>query len=253
VSDQERAGRPPSGRLIAVLERDPDLLEGLSSEQAADARRRARAPAVTLEPGPWATPSGPGERFRGHLGLLVLDGLMTRNIAHGPMRSTELIGGGDLLRPWSHDDRLGSLPVSTSWFVLRPTTLAVLDGRFAEAVCRWPPVVVNLMERSVQRTRWLAVQLAIAHHRRVDTRLLLLFWHLADRWGRVHREGVVVPVRLTHALVASLIGAQRPSVSAALQELSGRGAVVRQPDGSWLLRGGPPRVEDAPAEAHAGE
>ena len=30
--------------------------------------------------------------------------------------------------------------------------------------------------------------------------LLFLFWHLADRWGRVTKEGIVIPLKLTRVL-----------------------------------------------------
>jgi DNA-binding GntR family transcriptional regulator len=50
----------------------------------------------------------------------------------------------------------------------------------------------------------------------------------------------VVPLRLSHANLAELVGSRRPSVSASLSRLAERGAVSRRPDRTWLLRGGPP-------------
>jgi CRP/FNR family transcriptional regulator, cyclic AMP receptor protein len=75
--------------------------------------------------------------------------------------------------------------------------------------------------------------------RRVDERLLALFGHVGDRWGRVTTEGIHVPVRLTHALIAQLIGAQRPMVTTSLGELSRDGRLIRRPDRAWLLPAGP--------------
>jgi hypothetical protein len=74
----------------------------------------------------------------------------------------------------------------------------------------------------------------------VDRRLTALFWHLADRWGRVSINGVIVPLALTHRMLGQLVGARRPTVSTALSKLADRGELVRQPDASWLLRGDPP-------------
>jgi DNA-binding IclR family transcriptional regulator len=68
----------------------------------------------------------------------------------------------------------------------------------------------------------------------------LLLWHLADRFRRSHPEGVVLPLPLSHELLAQLVGAQRPSVSRALKELERAGVVARRPDGSWWLGGEPP-------------
>ena len=67
----------------------------------------------------------------------------------------------------------------------------------------------------------------------------MLFWHLASRFGRVRADGVVVPLRLTHSILAELVAAQRPTVTSALSALAKRGR-VRSLDGAWLLTGDPP-------------
>ena len=56
--------------------------------------------------------------------------------------------------------------------------------------------------------------------------------------------GVVLPLRLTHGWLANLVGAQRPSVTTALGNLAGAGLVERLDDGSWLLRGEPPNIDE---------
>ena len=53
-------------------------------------------------------------------------------------------------------------------------------------------------------------------------------------------EGVLLPLRLTHQILAQLIGARRPSVTTAVGELTSAGLASRRPDGSWVLHGGPP-------------
>jgi hypothetical protein len=73
----------------------------------------------------------------------------------------------------------------------------------------------------------------------VDARVQALLWHLADRWGHVTLDGVVVPVRLTHDMIGRLVGAHRPSVTTALSELNREDRIARLPHG-WLLRGDPP-------------
>ena len=79
---------------------------------------------------------------------------------------------------------------------------------------------------------------AIAQLGRVDLRVLALLWHLADRWGTVTPDGVVLPLRLTHALLGRLVGAQRPTVTLALAQLGGAGDVSRREDGAFVLRPG---------------
>jgi CRP-like cAMP-binding protein len=84
------------------------------------------------------------------------------------------------------------------------------------------------------------VALAIAHHPRVEDRLLLTLWHLGERWGRVRRDGIVVVLPLSHQRLADLIGAHRPSTTTAIGELTRAGLLSRGDDGHWVLHGSPP-------------
>jgi CRP-like cAMP-binding protein len=84
------------------------------------------------------------------------------------------------------------------------------------------------------------VALAIAHHQRVEDRLLLTLWHLAERWGKVTPDGIVLPLPLSHQRLAHIVGAHRPSVTTAMGALDKAGRVSRRDDGSWLLHGDPP-------------
>jgi len=56
----------------------------------------------------------------------------------------------------------------------------------------------------------------------------------------VEREGVIVPLTLTHDILARLARARRPTVTRALGELKKRGVLQRRDDGWWILRGDPP-------------
>jgi CRP/FNR family transcriptional regulator, cyclic AMP receptor protein len=76
--------------------------------------------------------------------------------------------------------------------------------------------------------------------RGVEQRLLVALWHMADRWGRVAPDGVVLDLRLTHETLASVVGARRPTVTLGLQHLAADGSVVRRADGRFVLRGDPP-------------
>ena len=76
---------------------------------------------------------------------------------------------------------------------------------------------------------------AIAGLPRVEDRVLALFWELADRWGVVRPEGVVIRLKLTHEFIGRLIAAKRPTVSLALMSLAEDGLVTRDGDGGWTL------------------
>ena len=143
-------------------------------------------------------------------------------------RAIELLGPGDVLRPWHWDEDGSHVHAEVGWVVLEDTELAVLDHGLVQRINPWPQLGVELFARGTRRAHNLAVVLAIAHHQRTDERLLLTLWHLAERWGRVRPEGIVVVLPLSHQRLADLIGAHRPSVTTAMGELvrAGRSAAA---------------------------
>jgi len=224
---------------IRVLEAQPELADGLDDEQAALARRHAVAVLDSIDPGPWQ-PAEAYDRTPGSIGLLVIDGVVARDLRIAGRWCSELLGPGDLMRPWDFDDGAGeSLQSDSAWTVLEPTRVAVLDERFARLACRWPQLIAGLLSRTLRRSRWMTILLAISNLTRVDERVTALMWHLADRWGHVTSEGVVVPVSLTHDMIGRLVGAHRPSVTSALGELQRRGVLTRG-EGVWVIHGTPP-------------
>ncbi len=226
---------------VQVFAREPDLLAGVDPATAEVLRRRVAVATCRLPEGEWEPPSDPDPS---ELGLLVLDGLLIRCVSLDGRECPELVGSGDLLRPWDGQELL-SLSHTTSWRVLQPTRLAVLDRNFAAIAGRFPTIVSALLSRSMERSRAISLNLAIAHVRQARPRLLMLLWHLADRWGRVTPSGVLVPLPLTHELLARLTCMRRPTASTALQELTRSGDLERQPDGGWLLTGDPPQAATA--------
>jgi hypothetical protein len=123
--------------------------------------------------------------------------------------------------------------------VLQASRLAVLDAEFVGCMGAYPELAGALVGRAVGRSRSLAVNIAIVHQARVDTRLHMLMWFLAGRWGRVSPEGVLLPMRLTHAVLAELSAARRPTVTSALSQLAKQDLVVPT-DTGWLLKGSAP-------------
>ena len=57
------------------------------------------------------------------------------------------------------------------------------------------------------------MQAAILALPRVESRVLAILWHLADVFGSVNADGVLVPLKLTHERLGRLVGAQRPTVT----------------------------------------
>jgi CRP/FNR family transcriptional regulator, cyclic AMP receptor protein len=224
--------------LAQVLVRDPDLAGDLSGDRLRKAQRDLIAPTVIAFEGPWE-PEGQSEDVRGGVGLLLLEGLIVRRVGRVGRYGAELLGPGDLMRPWQHDGEDVTLPFAASFRVIEQSTLAVLDLRFATRAAPYPEIAGALVGRAMQRSRALAVTMAIAHYPRIDRRLLMFMWHLADRWGRVTPDGIRIPLRLTHQLLADLVAARRPSVTSALSQLAQEGHIARAGD-AWVLQGEPP-------------
>jgi CRP/FNR family cyclic AMP-dependent transcriptional regulator len=224
---------------VRVLEEDPELAASLDPTSAQLATRHAIAAVEHIAPGTWE-PGPPSDGGAGHLGLLVLDGLLMCDVIYGQAACTELLGHGDLLRPWDWERDLLTIRPDVSWTVLQPVRLAVLDRRITAIMGRWPELVSAVVARSVRRSFFLAANQATSHLTRVDARLQLLFWRLADRWGRVGPDGIVLELPLTHQVLGRLVGAQRPSVTTALSDLARRGVIERRDDGAWILHGDPP-------------
>lgn len=231
--------RATSPRTVRLLDLDPGLFAGLAPEQRVAAGRCAVAPVVDLGTGEWQ----PHELEGGAdgLGALVLDGVILRQVSLGDRHAAELIGPGDLIRPADADEgRQAPIPYETTWFAVRHTRVALLDARFARAAGRWPSILDVVFSRTTARARSATVLLAISQLGGLDLRLLALLWHLADRFGHVERDGVVIPIRLTHEVMSRLVGARRPPVTMAINRLKRRGLVRRAPEGGWMLLGRPP-------------
>jgi CRP/FNR family cyclic AMP-dependent transcriptional regulator len=224
--------------MASLLELDPDLGQLLEGERLETARQELRVSSRSLQVGVWDT-----EKLAGaspdHVGLLLLDGVIAREVLISDIVSTELLGPGDIVRPWQLDTGDSLLEHSVRWTVLSRATAALLDRRFAAESARYPEIGAAIVDRVNERTFRLAVTKAISQLNRVDRRLLAFFWHLSERWGRMTPEGVLVPMTLSHRMLGQLVGARRPTVSTALSELAKEHQLHRREDGTWLLTGEP--------------
>jgi hypothetical protein len=237
---------------VHLLREDPDLGATIAPADFNWAVEHCVAQAINLPRGDWEvdqalmSPAG--------IGLLVLDGLLIRRVGIDGRYGAELLGEGDLIRPWHGEDLDSALGQTTGWKVTTRSRLAVLDELAAARIARYPALIGALTGRALDRAWRLASMMAIIHHPRTDVRLRMLFWHMANRWGHVRRDGVILPVSLSHNVLADLIAAQRPSVTGALGKLAQRG-LVRATDEGWLLTGGPPgellELQEVEVEAEA--
>jgi CRP/FNR family transcriptional regulator, cyclic AMP receptor protein len=257
------AGSPSA---VALLAADAALRQAVPADERRFAERVLVVPRRDLPDGQWSPEMlvGVGDGAR-PLAALVLRGLVTHDVILAGRCSTNLLGPGDLFRPWRSADT--SLPCDARWTAQSGAAIALLDARFAGAARRWPGLSAVVYERMAEQLDDAAVRAAIVALPRVEERVLALFWQLADRWGVVRPDGVVVQLALTHAVIGQLVGARRPTVSLALQSLAEDGLLRRQAADAWLLHhdsvaalgpdglraGGPPVASAPPAADGAAE
>jgi CRP/FNR family cyclic AMP-dependent transcriptional regulator len=241
-SGQRRARRTVTLRrtgAVRLFEAEPGLCRELDDDVAARLSRHVLAEVAVLDRGQW----DPGAEELGKyplFGLLILEGAVVRRVTVGQRHGAELMGEGDLIRPDQEDaDRYAVVPQTAVWSVLAPTRVALLDHDLVAGMAGVPGVLPELAGRAIDRSRALALRLAISQIPNLADRLHLLLWHLADRWGRQENGCVRLGLRLSQDLLADLLSARRTSVNAALADLTRKGAVENR-DGVWALCGDPP-------------
>ena len=121
--------------------------------------------------------------------------------------------------------------------ILEPARLAVLDHDLVKRLVPWPQIGLELFSRGTRRAHNLAVALAISHHQRVDDRLMLTLWHLAERWGKVRPEASSCRCR---SMAAGRSGRPPPVRDDGDGKLARAGSLSRSGDGHWVLHGAPP-------------
>ena len=125
--------------------------------------------------------------------------------------------------------------------VLQETVVAVLSPEARDRVLAVPSaarIVVDALAATLhQKTRTIANLSSFHHVDRLRSKLV----QLAQEYGRVGREGIRIDLRLTHDLLAEMIGSARETVTRAFDELQREGFVTR--DGrDYILRLPPERL-----------
>ena len=228
---------------VRVLDEDRDLAASVAVDRRLLAERACVASALVLQRGRWAAGPNVQDASRG-FGLLILRGLPSGRVGRRGGYGAELLGPGDLLRPLPRPYAGAASPFDTNWTVIRPARLALLGPRFVSRAAPFPELGAELVGRALERTRRLAVNMAIVHNPRVDERIHVLLWHLALRWGQLTPQGATLSLPLTHALLAEMIASRRPTVTKALTLLAQQDR-VRPTDDGWLLAGSVPAELEA--------
>jgi CRP/FNR family cyclic AMP-dependent transcriptional regulator len=223
---------------VRLLDVDPSLGARLRDDDRAEALGRVVLRTAFVRAGGTPPPTEPGRAPV--FGFVVLSGLLVEETQIADHPSVRLLGTGDVALPRRPSSE--SLEVHLRWTAAADTRVAILDEVLQQPLAMWPGLALGLIDRAAEQLQRGGVLKAIAQLPRVEDRLEAMFWELSDRWGRVTTDGVLVPLRLTHDLLARLVGGRRPTVSLALRVLAERGTLTRRPDGSWLLAAAAPAI-----------
>ena len=218
---------------VDLVEALPELQDALSLERRVAARRTLRARVMELRRGRWDFDHDAG-LIRDGAGFLILDGALIRCVTAGHRTSGELLGPGDILRP-CHDPFFEDDQFSKYYRTISDVRIAVLDGRLLRSAMLVPELLPALVTCMNRRAGGLSRQLVIVQSQSVETRILVTLNYLAERWGKVTPDGIVLPEFLSHGTLALLLGARRPSVTSAMVRLAARGEVERRADGRWHI------------------
>ena len=232
---------------VRLLDVDPELGRWLTPGEVVQARPRSQVPVLSVPRGLWRPPDC--QSRANHLGFLLLDGLVSRDESLAGATSTELLGPGELMQPWTQPAIDQLVPRAVTWTALEGSHFAVLGPAFTAVTAHWPALRSALLERAMQRCCWLSTEHALCQISRVDVRLVVLFWHMAERWGRVTPGGGLLPLPLSHATLGHLVGARRPTVTLALSRLTVAGFITRRPDRRWVLHASAAQAQAAMTES----
>jgi CRP/FNR family transcriptional regulator, global nitrogen regulator len=94
-----------------------------------------------------------------------------------------------------------------------------------EAIRRHPELAIKLLSAFSERLRQSDDEMEILLNRGVATRVALLLWHLADRFGEPDASGMALRVRLTHQDLANMVASTREAVSKVMSEFQRSGLI----------------------------
>lgn len=162
---------------------------------------------------------------------LVVGGVILRTVTLGRRTSALLLAAGDLLVEGDREPA----PFRARARALIPSAIVVLDAATMARASQVPALSARLAAAADRQTDALVLQALLAQLTSIEERLAVLLPHLADRFGSVSTDGVLLPAFLSHSVLAALVGVRRPSLTTALVAHAEAGSLRRLDDRRWLL------------------
>lgn len=120
------------------------------------------------------------------------------------------------------------------YFALALTEVNLMNLTMAE-ITNSPKLSQGLFWNLVHRHQQTEALLSVANYRRVEERLRQFLWLLKQDLGQNTRQGVRLPLRLTHQHIANAIGSTRVTVTRMLGQLQREGSLMIDPDRYFIL------------------
>jgi CRP/FNR family transcriptional regulator, cyclic AMP receptor protein len=231
--DYDREGAPSGTSGVSLAALLPEILANVPAQDRELAERTLVVPIVAargedlIEVIKTQTP--------GAFEFLIVAGVVLKETTLARRSALELLGPGDLLAPPLTAVRQVESRAVSRYLAHGEVSLAALEAHFRLAAQRWPGIADFLHDRLGRQTHRASMHLAMLHLPRIEDRLTALFADLAERFGHVTADGVLIDVPLTHELIGGLVGSRRPSVTLALKKLASDGLLERLEDSRWKL------------------
>ena len=246
LSAMASAGHRPGGQLpdaaqptaqgTALASFFPSAIAAIPQEERALAERVLVAPRLSARDEDLAEVLATAAD--GALGFLIVEGIVIKKTTLATRSALEMLSVGDILAPPLTEGRQAATRAVSRYFAHGTVSLAVLQKYFRAASRRWPVLADALHGRLARQTHRASAHVALLHEPRVHDRIELLFTDLAERCGRVTRDGILIDIPLTHELIGRLVAAQRPTVTLALADLARAGTLRRvEGEDGWIMRG----------------
>jgi CRP/FNR family cyclic AMP-dependent transcriptional regulator len=232
LRDQARGLGDP-GEAVSLFGVLPELLDAVPAGQRQLAERLLVAPALTARDEHLA--EAIAEALPGAFDFLIVEGIVLKETSLRSRAALEILGPGDVLAPPLSASRQLESRATSRYLAHGPATLAVLGHRFRQAVKRWPELSDVLHDRLARQTHHASMHMAMLHMRHVEDRIKALFADLAERFGHVTPEGVLIELSLTHELIGRLVASRRPTVTLALVKLESDGLLRRLDNDGWMV------------------
>ena len=218
---------------ISLLRVWPDIADTFAVDERGIVERALVVPCLTADDREDVAPAFAVESDV--MWLAVVEGTVVKETTLATRSALEVLGPGDLLAPpLSATRQLESRAVSR-YVALGRASLAPVGMSFTRVAARFPAVSKFLHARLAEQAHRASMHLAMLHRPRAEDRIITLFTDLAERFGRVSADGILIDLPLTHDLIGRLTGSRRPTVSLALQTLHDDGLLAKHDDNRWKL------------------